>query len=158
MALALRAALFLLLWLVLAGPAWSDLLVGAGAALLAAWTSVRLWPGSAQRPDPLALTGFVLRLIALAVLSGIDVARRAFGLGLQLRPGLVPVPVGLPDGGARDVFLTLMATVPGTIPSGESEAGVVLVHCLDTAEPVAADFAQEEARFRRAIGKGKGDG
>ena len=152
MALAARALAFLLLWIVVAGPRLSDLPVGVAAALLAGWASLRLWPTAARRVNVVSLALFALRLVALAVLSGIAVARRALDPRASVRPGLVAVPLVLPEGGRRDLFLTLMATVPGTIPSGADAGGAVMVHCLDTAEPVAADFAQEEALFRRAIG------
>jgi multicomponent Na+:H+ antiporter subunit E len=158
MSVARRSMGFLLLWLVLAGTAPSDLVVGACAALAAGWASVRVWPPGAVRLRPLLLAWFALRMIGQAVASGVEVARLALDPRAKLRPGLVAVPVALPAGAARDVFLTLISTVPGTIPAGPgdpdtAEAGSIMVHCLDTADPVAADFAAEAARFARAIGR-----
>ncbi len=42
--------------------------------------------------------------------------------------------------------------MPGTLPTGTNEEGALLVHCLDTSEPVAANLKAEELLFMRAIG------
>lgn len=152
MRLAVRTLGLLLVWVAVAGTARSDLAVGLAAAVAAAAISVRAWPAGATRLRPLRLAGFALRMIGLAVLSGVDVARRALDPRARLRPGLVAVPVRLPPGAPRDLFLTIMSTVPGTLPAGAGGPGMVMVHCLDTGRPVAADFAAEEARFTRALG------
>jgi multicomponent Na+:H+ antiporter subunit E len=149
-----RAILFLLLWVVLAGTDPIDLAVGAGAAVAAGWLSARIWPPAGRPPHPLRVLVFVAGLFGQSIRSGIDVSRRALDPRARLNPGLVAVPLALPAGDARAVFLTLMAVVPGTIPSGTEADGTVVVHCLDVADPVAADFAGAEARFARALAHG----
>ena len=42
--------------------------------------------------------------------------------------------------------------MPGTLPTGTDEQGALLVHCLDTSQPVAANLAAEERLFIRAFG------
>jgi multicomponent Na+:H+ antiporter subunit E len=42
--------------------------------------------------------------------------------------------------------------MPGTLPTGTNEQGALLVHCLDVAQPVAANLAAEERLFIRAVG------
>jgi multicomponent Na+:H+ antiporter subunit E len=42
--------------------------------------------------------------------------------------------------------------MPGTPTTGTNEQGAVLVHCLDTSQPVAANLAAEEQLFIRAFG------
>lgn len=152
MAFARRALALLALWWVVAGLDRAGLAVGLAAALAGAWLSLALWPAGGARANPLRLALFVLRLMGLAVLSGCGVARRALDPRVRIRPGLVPVQLALPRGEARDLFLTLMTIVPGTIPSGAGEDGLVMVHCLDTTQPLDAGFSEEEALFRRAIG------
>jgi multicomponent Na+:H+ antiporter subunit E len=69
-----------------------------------------------------------------------------------LRPGFVAYPLRLPPGGARSAFCALSSLLPGTLPTGVDENGALLVHCLDVDQPVAANLAEEEALFMRALG------
>ena len=41
--------------------------------------------------------------------------------------------------------------MPGTLPTGADEQGTLLVHCLDTSQPVAANLKAEEQLFIRAF-------
>jgi multicomponent Na+:H+ antiporter subunit E len=53
---------------------------------------------------------------------------------------------------ARDGFTAFASLMPGTLPVESEAGGALLVHCLDTDQPVAAQMAAEAARFARAIG------
>jgi multicomponent Na+:H+ antiporter subunit E len=86
------------------------------------------------------------------VVSGTDVAWRALDPNLSLRPGFVAYPLRLPPGGARSAFCALSSLLPGTLPTGVDENGALLVHCLDVDQPVAANLAEEETLFMRALG------
>lgn len=147
----LRGLGFLALWVVLgAGTAPADLLVGALAAALATWASLRLLPPTDARLRPLALlrlAGFTLRA---SVLAGLDIARRVFDPRLPLAPGIVAVPLRTPPGAARDGFRLLSSLQPGTLPVGEDAQGRLLLHALDTALPVAAEAQAAEALFLAA--------
>jgi len=46
----------------------------------------------------------------------------------------------------------MASLLPGTLPTGLDETGAVVVHCLDTEQPVAAQMAAEEALLIRALG------
>ncbi len=46
-----------------------------------------------------------------------------------------------------------MKLLPGSLPCGFDADGAVLLHCLDTSQPVAAGIAAEEARFAAALGR-----
>jgi multicomponent Na+:H+ antiporter subunit E len=59
----------------------------------------------------------------------------------------------LPAGTARDGFCAWVSLLPGTLPMGEQADGTLLIHCLDTAQPIAAQLAAEEARYISAIGR-----
>ena len=80
------------------------------------------------------------------------VARLAFDPNLPLHPGFVSYRLQLPEGGARCAFQALSSLLPGSLPTGTDADGALVVHCLDTREPVAANFASEEALFMRATG------
>jgi multicomponent Na+:H+ antiporter subunit E len=58
----------------------------------------------------------------------------------------------LPEGGQRSAFCALSSLMPGTLPTGTDEQGTLMVHCLDTGQPVAANVAAEEGLFIRAVG------
>ncbi|MBX9752746.1 MAG: Na+/H+ antiporter subunit E [Roseococcus sp.] len=147
---AARFALFLGLWLVLAGG-FSGLGFGLLAAGLATWASVRLTPGRMGLGDPLAVLRLIGRTAAQTLLAGADIARRAFDPRLPLQPGLVTHATALPEGTARDGFTALASLAPGALPAG-TEGDVLVVHALDTRLPVARDLAATEALYAKARG------
>ena len=153
-----RGAVFLGLWLILSGSQPADLLVGILAAAMATWASVCALPAGRWRFRPLALAAFGLRFLRQSVFAGIDVAWRAFSPGLPLRPGFASYRPRLLQGQAQIAFCTVMSLVPGTLPSGHSESGGVVIHCLDVERPVVAQSAVEEERLVRAFGVPLNDG
>jgi multicomponent Na+:H+ antiporter subunit E len=153
-----RAVGFLVVWIVLTGGNPADLGAGAVAALAATWASLRLLPPSTSRMQLSAFARLVLRFVRQSVVAGVDVARRALDPRLPLHPGFVVYPVGLPRGPARHVFTTLMSLLPGTVPTGADARSQLLVHCLDSEQPVAAQLAAEEAVFARVIAEAPSDG
>jgi multicomponent Na+:H+ antiporter subunit E len=151
---AVRAVAFFAIWLALSG----GLLPGIVAALAATWISLRLMPPGPARLRLWALAEYALRFLVQSVLAGADVARRALDPRLPLQPGFVRYPVGLPVGARRNIFTTLTSLLPGTIPLGADDGGALVIHCLDTGQPVAAQLAAEEAMLVRVIGAPPGDG
>jgi multicomponent Na+:H+ antiporter subunit E len=147
-----RAAGFLILWLVLAGLHPGDLPAAAVAVAAATWTSLRLLPPSGRRLSPAGIARLALRFPGQSAIAGVDVARRAFDLRLPLRPGFVTVSPLLPPGTARDAFRALASLLPGTLPVDATDDGRLLIHYLDTGQPVAAQMAADEALFARAAG------
>jgi len=149
-----RAACFVVLWLLLAGVDPGDLPAAAVAVAMATVVSLRLLPVGEFRPSPLGLIRLASRFLIQAVIAGVDVAWRAFDPRLPLRPGFVTYAPRLPSGTARDAFCALASLMPGTLPADTNPDGTLLVHCLDTAQPAAAQLALEEARFIRALADG----
>jgi len=146
------------LWIMLTGGNRADLAAGAAAALMATWASLGLLGPGESHVRPIALVGFALRFLRQSVLAGADVARRALDPRLPLNPGFTVCPVGLPRGPARNMFTALMSLLPGTLPTGPDKTGGFLIHCLDVEQPVAAQFAKEEALFAAVIGKSRTHG
>ena len=147
----LRGIGFLVFWVLLSGGDPADLAVGIFAAGAATWASLRLLPPTNGRLRPLALARLALRFLVQSVVAGADVARRALHPRLPLRPGFVVYPTRLPEGPARQAFASLMSLLPGSLPAGADAAGGMLIHCLDTGQPVTAQLAEEEALFGRII-------
>jgi len=153
-----RAVGLLALWLALIGPGLADLAVGAVAALLAAWASLRLLPPGVWSPRPAQLVALALRTEWQAIRAGWDVARRALDPRLPLQPGVVRVPTRLAPGVARSAFCALSSLMPGSVPIGTDGEDTLVIHCLDVAQPIAEQMADEEARLVRAFGLELGDG
>jgi multicomponent Na+:H+ antiporter subunit E len=147
----LRGVGFLLFWLVLAGFKPSDLPPAAIAVAAATWASLRLLPPGGWKPSPVGLARLMLRFPLQSVLAGVDVAWRVLRPTMRIRPGFVVFPPQLPAGNARIAFATYSSLLPGTLPIGPTDSGGVLVHCLDTGQPVVAQLRAEEIRFSRAI-------
>jgi multicomponent Na+:H+ antiporter subunit E len=151
-AVAARAALFLLFWLMISGWAPADLPVGLAAVAGATWVSFRLLPPKRSRLRLAWLATLAASFLRQSVVSGTDVAWRALNPSLRLRPGFVACPLRLPEGAERSAFCALSSLMPGTLPTGANDEGELLVHCLDVGQPVAANLAAEERLFIRAIG------
>ena len=146
-----RFSAFLILWLVLDGVKPAGLFIGLPAAALAAWISVRLLPPSRSRPRLMALLSLGWHFLWSSVVAGVDVAIRAFHPRLPLRTGFVTCECRIPPGSRRDLFLSMGSLMPGTLPVAEEDGRIVL-HCLDTEQPVAKQTADHEARLVRALG------
>jgi multicomponent Na+:H+ antiporter subunit E len=145
-----RGALFLLFWSALIGVSWSSLAVGLVTAAGATWTSLRLLPPGSQRVRLWPLAALLPRFLWQSLLAGWDVARRAFDPRLPLRPGFVVFPSVHAPGHLRNTFATIASLLPGTLPCGESEDGIVF-HCLDVGQPVVAQLTAEEAALASVL-------
>lgn len=152
-AVMIRGAGFLGFWLLLIGPNPVDLVAGLFAAAAATGTSLRLLPPSSGRWQYAALTRLTLRFMQQSIIGGLDVARRALDPRLPLRPGFVAYPVRLPPGPARYTFSALTSALPGTLPTGSNAHGVLIYHCLDIDQPVAAHLAIDEELLTRVLGR-----
>jgi multicomponent Na+:H+ antiporter subunit E len=136
----------------ISGHNFADLPIGLVAVAAATWTSLRLLPAARSRPRPVFLVALALRFMRQSAISGTEVAWRALNPKLPLRPGFVAYPLRLPPGGEQSAFCALSSLLPGTLPTGTDDNGELLVHCLDTSQPVAANLAAEETLFIRALG------
>lgn len=147
-----RTALFFCFWATLAGFGLAEALVGIATAVVAAWVSLRLLPPGPLRLRPLALARLVLHLLRQSIAAGIDVAWCALHPRSSLRPGFVTYRPRSLQGPEQTAFCAVMSLVPGTLPSGRSEDGSVVIHCLDVDQPIAEQSAVEEGLLARAIG------
>jgi multicomponent Na+:H+ antiporter subunit E len=144
------------------GAAPKDWPFGIVAACAATLASTRLWPASSGLSAP-GIARFVLRFLPQSVMAGVDVARRAFSPDPGLRPGIVIHETALPPGMARDGMTAVMSLQPGKLPLGvlsadEADCRTLLVHCLDTGQPVAAEMAADEAAYLRIFRTERGHG
>jgi multicomponent Na+:H+ antiporter subunit E len=152
-ALLARGLGYFALWIVLMGWAPDQLPFGAVTAVLAAWISLKLLPAGTLRIRLGRLLALVPRFLWQSVVAGVDVARRAFDPRLPLAPGFVIYRPRVAPGMARTAFTSYSSLLPGTVPCGEVDGGVVY-HCLDIDQPIVEQLGAEEARLARAIGAG----
>lgn len=152
-ALLVRGLGYFALWVVLMGWAPGQLLFGAVTAVVAAWVSLKLLPAGTLRIRPGPLLALLPRFLWQSVVAGVDVARRAFDPRLPLAPGFVIYRSRVAPGMARTAFTSYSSLLPGTVPCGEVEGGVVY-HCLDVSQPIAEQLGTEEARLLAAIAPG----
>ncbi len=144
---ALRSALYLVFWLMISGWASRDLPIGLFAVAAATWTSLRLLPAGRSRLRTKPFAALVRTFAHQSIVSGVDVARQALRPQLQLRPGFVSYRCHLPPGTARSSFCALSSLLPGTLLTGTDANDMLVVHCLDVEQPIAANLATEEVRF-----------
>jgi multicomponent Na+:H+ antiporter subunit E len=156
-ALLVRTVGFLVLWIVLMGPALKDLPVGMVAAVAATWASTALWP-SGSAVSVIGIGRFVLRFLPQSVAAGVDVARYAFRPSLDLEPGFASHRTRLPPGMARGSLCAVMSLQPGKLPVAMAEDGTIDVHCLDTRQAAAGPMAADEAAFKGMLRSGARDG
>ena len=150
-----RGAAFFLLWVVMMPSVKpGDLAIGALSTIAATWVSLRCIPPAAGCLNVVALAALLPHFLWETVYAGIDVARRALAPTLRLNPGFVRCPLGFAPGFARNTFATITSLIPGTVPSGEDD-GVLVYHCLDTAQPVVEQLWQEERLLSRALVAGR---
>jgi len=148
-----RCAWFLGLWVVLCGIDSVGLAVGLMAAIAATWTSLRLLPPVPGHMHFLSLALLGIRFFWKSLLAGVDVARRAFDPRLPLQPGFVTYACRLSRSPAQSVFCAMTSLMPGSVPTGLDEQGRLLMHCLDTRQPLVEQMAAEEARLIQALGE-----
>jgi multicomponent Na+:H+ antiporter subunit E len=149
-----RGLAYFVIWMIMVGGGLANVLPGIGAALLAAWASLRLMPpdpGNAHM-RPLASLRLFVRFVWGSVVAGVDIARRAFSPSLPLKLGYVVYPVGLPPSAARNLFMSVTSLMPGTLPAGTDDSGGLIYHCLDVDQPVVRQLEQEEALLVEALG------
>lgn len=148
----LRALAFSACWLGLTRGEPADLPAGAVAVVAATWASLHLTPPGDSHVRPLRLVGFSIRFLLQSVLAGADVAWRALAPRVRLQPGTLTCSTRFPPGTTRNAFCAVTSLLPGTLPSGRSTDGGLLIHCLDLSQPVTDQLAAEEARFARMLG------
>jgi multicomponent Na+:H+ antiporter subunit E len=150
-----RGIFFVIVWIAMIGVDPVDLVVGLCGAAIATAVSLMLLPPGQFGFGSATLILLPLRFLKQSAVAGVDVALRALDPRLPLKPGFIVFKPTLPPGPQRDAFCTLTSLLPGTLPSGAAEGGGVLIHCLDTDQPVAQQLAAEEALFAKAIGARK---
>ncbi len=145
--------MFLGLWVVMDGGALAGFLIGVPSAILAGWLSLRIAPATRRTWRLMAAVSFVGHFLWNSLVAGVDVAVRAFHPGLPLKPGFVTCACTIPEGPNRDLFMAVASLMPGSLPVGEAGDGEIVLHCLDTSQPMAAQMTGLENLMKKAWGE-----
>ena len=132
--------------MVLSQPA---LAVGVVVAGLVTWSSLHVFPASATRIRIFPLLALAVHFMRSSIVAAIEVAKYAFRRDVGLRSGFVTYDCGIPAGTKRDLYLSMVSLMPGSLPVAVDDKGRVIMHCLDTNQPVAQQMAADEARLTR---------
>lgn len=152
-AYARRLAVFLALWLIIAGPgAW---IVGLLAAGLAAHVSLRLQPARLSGIRLLRAATLAPGFFWASFLGGLDVIRRAFHPRMPLNPGWIIYRSRLSSSGARVALGSDLSLMPGTLAAG-GQGKLLYIHCLDVDQAVGSQIAREERRVGQSTGQNVG--
>ncbi|KQT45288.1 hypothetical protein ASG43_13090 [Aureimonas sp. Leaf454] len=121
-----------------------NLLLGMGIG----WLALRIAAASGHLPRirPLALAALLFLFLKELALSAATVVRAVVKPRLDVKPGLVEVPVTLRRDGEISLLACLITLTPGTLSVDLSEdRRSLLVHALDASDP---------AGLRRGIAEG----
>lgn len=146
-----RGGLLAALWWLLTGGDPAGWALGVPIVLVATLAAQALAARRATRPRTVAIPGFLLFLAVQSILGAADVARRVLLPGGRWRPGLVRVPLALPEGSARTFLAATLCLVPGTITARVEPDGL-LVHALDCGQDVTSIVRRFEARIAALYG------
>ena len=132
-------------WFALNGTDVDSWLIGVPSVLIAACLGSRLnrrqsalrWAGI------LPFVGFFMRHSAL---GGWDVARRVMRPQLTIDPGFVSYRTSLHDGAGKNLFLSVISLLPGTL-TARFDGDAVRVHALDVGSDLEAELALLERRI-----------
>lgn len=153
-ALLLRAALFALLWLVLAEGETGSWSIGLPAVVIAALLSLRLLP-----PATLSLRGIALLppfFLWHSLRGGIDVAWRALHPRMPIDPTLVEYRLRLQSVLQRACMIDIVSLLPGTL-SATLEGDTLTVHVLNRHAGIASDLSSLESVIAGIFGASLGD-
>lgn len=140
---AVRLALLAGLWWVIVEGRPGSWWVGGPVVVIAAVTSLTVYPASWLRISPIGVLMFLPRFVTRSVAGGVDVAWRAFSPSMPLDPGVMTRPHGLPDGPARVLFALTLSLQPGTVAGAMTNRGLE-VHVLDRTMHGGVDLDRTE--------------
>ena len=150
------AGLLGLVWLGLNGADAASWMVGAPVVIMIAAVVAR-------RPAPGFTTvhwgqaaSFAVFFLWRSLVGGWDVAWKVLRASLPIAPGYLEHETILPEGAARNLFLSTISLLPGTL-TAEVQGSTVRVHCLDLGSDPGDELRRLElhvaAMFPGVVGK-----
>lgn len=150
-AVALRAALFAILWWIVAGGDPGSWVIGLPMVALATWASLSLAGHGRPRLALWTAVSFVPFFLWESFRGGLDVASRVFVTPVRIHPGFRHFDLRLPPGPGRVFFVNCVSLLPGTL-STEVEGDRFIVHVLDDRADMAGELRTLERRVIELFG------
>jgi multicomponent Na+:H+ antiporter subunit E len=150
-ALALRGALFALLWWMLTEGRSDGWAVGLVFIVLALAVSLHVSPPMQYRLSTVGLLAYVGFFVVQSVRGGLQVAGLALRPRLALAPALMEVPLRLPPGPAVVLLVGILSLLPGTL-SVRLDGATLSLHVLDGRLPIEHEVRLAEDRIARLFG------
>jgi len=150
-ALALRGALFALLWWMLTEGRSDGWAVGLVFIVLALAVSLHVSPPMQYRLSTVGLLAYVGFFVVQSVRGGLQVAGLALRPRLALAPALREVPLRLPPGPAVVLLVGTLSLLPGTL-SVRLDGATLSLHVLDGRLPIEHEVRLAEDRIARLFG------
>lgn len=150
--MALRAALFAVLWWVLTAGAAGSWAVGAVVIVLAVVASLHLQPPGRLAISLAGLPALLLYFLAKSVQGGVQVALVALRPRLDLQPAILEVRLRLSSEPARIFLASLLNLMPGTLSAG-LDGDRLQLHVLDARLPIESEVRAAEVRVARVFGQ-----
>jgi multicomponent Na+:H+ antiporter subunit E len=147
--MATRFVIFVVIWCIFDGIKPISLVAGAITAGLVTWSSLQLFPASTTRVRIFPFLALALHFMWSSIVAALEVAKYAFRRQPGLNPGFITYDCDVPAGTKRDLYLSMVSLMPGSLPVDVDENGRVIIHCLDINQPIAKQMADEEARLIR---------
>lgn len=149
-ALVLRSALFAFVWWMLAEGRTDSWSVGLPSVALATGISLWLAPPGHLRVSLWGALVFAGFFLLESIRGGLQVAAQVFRPRMDIAPGLITVPVTLPEGLGRVLLINTLNLLPGTV-SVRLIDNTLWLHVLDTRLPIAHEVDRVEARIAHAL-------
>lgn len=146
---AIRALLFGLLWWVLTDGAMDSWYVGVPSIIAATLASVALLPPSSW--SIVGIIRFAPFFVWHSLKGGADVAWRALHPGLPIAPDLFDYHLRLPPGRPRELLITVINLLPGTLSAAVS-ADTLQVHALTKSSRMIAELMAVEQHVAHIFG------
>jgi multicomponent Na+:H+ antiporter subunit E len=146
-----RAAVFAVVWWVVAEADPEGWLFGVPFVMLATFASLKLTPTRSWRIRPLGALRYAGYFAHQSILGGIDVALRAIRPSMPLDPELVEYRMRLEPEHARVLFADTVSLLPGTLSTG-FEGDWLTMHVLDCGLPVEQSLRDVEERVADLFG------
>jgi multicomponent Na+:H+ antiporter subunit E len=147
--MAIRFIIFLGIWCIFDGVKPMGLVAGLVTAGLVTWSSLKLFPTSATRFRVFPFLALALHFMRSSIVAALEVAKYAFRRQPGLHPGFVTYDCGIPAGTKRDLYLSMVSLMPGSLPVDVDQNSRVIMHCLDINQPIVEQMADNEARLIR---------
>jgi multicomponent K+:H+ antiporter subunit E len=148
----LMSATIALIWLFLVNQvSVAQVLLGIALGVAVPHLTSAFWPQRPRLRRPWLLIGYVARLLVDILIANLEVARLVLGAPQRLRPTFIEVPLELTDDFAITLLASVVSLTPGTLSADiAADRATLLVHALDTADPVAV-CAEIKARYEAPL-------